>query len=257
MTAKCVTILEEIGLGKNEAKAYLALVEIGSATAGQIADKTKTHRATIYDALDKLLEKGIISFSFCSGVKYFQATEPENLMGILKQKEENLKGVIPELMLKLQLSDNKSEAHVSYGIKAIMDTLYGFLKFNEPILVYGIPKIAPEMLKTQIPHFHKKRIPLKIPMLSIYNHDATERIKIVSKWAYSECNFLPEKFDSQVSTNICGDEVCLFLFREEPIVIKIKDKVVAESYKRYFYLMWETCLDKNGGKIENGEKTSN
>ena len=54
-------ILEEIGLSKNEAKIYLTLLDLGSATASKIADTSKMHRTTVYDALDRLVQKGIVS----------------------------------------------------------------------------------------------------------------------------------------------------------------------------------------------------
>lgn len=68
--------------------------------------------------------------------------------------------------------------------------LDGFLKYNEPILVYGIPKEAPEKMKTFIPHFHNRRIPQKIVMKHIYNHNAQERIKYLNTLPYTEARYL-------------------------------------------------------------------
>lgn len=234
-------VLEDLGFSKNEAKAYLALLELGSASAGQVAEKSKVHRTNVYDALERMLERGVVSYTMISDVKYFQATPPQNLFRLLKEKEDKLTTVLPELLLKLQLSENKSEAHIFQGVKAFMDILYNFLNYKEPILCYGIPKEAPLMLKTLIPHFHKKRLPLKIQMKHLYNHDAQERIGAINKMSYTEARSLPQKFDSKVSTNVCGDEVVITIWISPVMTIQIKNKLLAESYKNYFNILWESA----------------
>src|SRR3989339_136977 len=68
----------------------------------------------------------------------------------------------------------KSEASVLLGIKGFTRILDGFLDKNDEILVYGIPKNAPDALKFFIPQYHKRRIAQKITMKHIYNYDAQE-----------------------------------------------------------------------------------
>jgi hypothetical protein len=139
------------------------------------------------------------------------------------------------------MSKSKSDAFVYEGVKSFMNVLNHFLDYDEPILCYGIPKNAPGMLKTVLPHFHKKRIEKKIVMKHIYNHNAQERANELNKMPYTEARYLPEKFDSSVSTNICGDEVVLVLWIDIPIVIQIKNKKIAEAYKNYFELLWDAA----------------
>ena len=81
----------------------------------------------------------------------------------------------------------------------------------------------------------------KISMKHIYNHDAKERIKFLNNLSYTEARYLPKEFDAVVSTNICGDEVALTLWSETPITTLIKDKKMAEAYKRYFELLWNAA----------------
>ncbi|MBT4540226.1 hypothetical protein HOC35_01815 [Candidatus Woesearchaeota archaeon] len=232
-------VLEDIGFSKNESKAYLALLELGSATAGQVAEKSKVHRTNIYDALDRMVERGVASYKMISNVKYFQATPPDNLFRVLKEKELRLKTVLPELLLKLQMSENKSEAHIFEGVKAFMDLYYGFLKHKDEILVYGLTKEVPDMLRTHLPHYHKERICQGVPIRHIYNHDATDRMSILNEMELTEAKTLPEKFDSHVSTWVCGDEVVLTVWTKPPLSIQIINKKLADAYKNYFELLWK------------------
>ena len=56
---------------------------------------------------------------------------------------------------------------------------------------------------------------------------------------YTPIKVLPEIFDSQVSTVICGEQV-LFTIWNPPIkTIQIVDKDMAEAYKKYFAVLWE------------------
>ena len=51
--------LHHIGLTGTEAKIYLVLLDLGKAQAGVLSRKTGIHRRSIYDALDRLIEKGL------------------------------------------------------------------------------------------------------------------------------------------------------------------------------------------------------
>ena len=52
--------LEELGLTTNEAKAYIQLLKTGPVTAGNLAKKTDIHRSRVYEALERMVNKGII-----------------------------------------------------------------------------------------------------------------------------------------------------------------------------------------------------
>ncbi|MFH1053124.1 MAG: helix-turn-helix domain-containing protein [Candidatus Woesearchaeota archaeon] len=232
-------VLESIGLSRNEAKVFVALLQIGPSSVGNISQESKIHRTNVYDALDRLTKKGLVSY-FMDGndSKVFEASNPDNLMGIINEKRVLLEKILPSLKIQKEMTEKKSQAHVYEGITAFTRILDGFLNYKEPILVYGIPKKAPEYMKHFIPGFHNRRIPKKIKMLHIYNHNAIERIKYLNSLLHTEARFLPQQLDSEVSTNICGDEVVFTVWSDPIMTIQINNNKVAESYKKYFYLLW-------------------
>jgi sugar-specific transcriptional regulator TrmB len=234
-------ILIDIGLSTNEAKIYISLIDLGLSTITQVADKCKLHRANVYDSIKKLVNKGLVSYVQKEGITLYEANNPECLLRIIKEKEAKLKNIMPQLMLSKKMAASKGEAHILESIPSFINILYEFLKYNEPIICYGIPPIAPEMMKTKMPHFHAERLRLKIPMKHIYNHNAKDRIKFLNKMPCTSARFLPESFDSQVSTNICGDQVVLALWIKPVLIIQIKNQQIADSYKRYFSLLWEAA----------------
>lgn len=229
--------LQEIGLKKNEAKIYSALLEIGSATVGKIAKKSKIHRTNVYDSLEKMVQKGLVSYVLKNKTKHYQATHPENLFLMLNEKRAKLQDILPQL--HFSHNAEKSRVSVYEGKQAIKNILNRFLEKKLPIDVLGIPKEAILALEYFIPGYHRKRIKRKIAMRHIYNSNAQDRIEWLNKQPLTEARFLPKEYNSPVSTNICGEEVVFILWGQTPIVIQIEDKEIASSYQKYFELLWK------------------
>ena len=56
------SILEDLGLTQAEIKVYIALLELGSSSAGQILEKSGLQNSVVHRALNSLIEKGLISY---------------------------------------------------------------------------------------------------------------------------------------------------------------------------------------------------
>ncbi len=129
---------------------------------------------------------------------------------------------------------------ISKGKFALKTSLQELLKLGMPIKVYGIPihamsQFGPPFLKD----FHKERIKKKVQMYHIYNQNVKDRISQLNKMKFTEAKHLSKEYDARASTLICGDTVLLTLFFNSPTVIKIKNEVIAETYGKYFDLLWE------------------
>ncbi|MDO8555848.1 MAG: helix-turn-helix domain-containing protein [Nanoarchaeota archaeon] len=235
-------LLEELGLSKNEAKVYLTLLETGLTTAGTIAKQAKIHRTNVYDALQRLTEKGIASYTIKDNEHYYEAADPHFLSNLLEEKQQRFHQILPELLLKKQLNKKTGSAQIYEGIKPLTSILNNHLTKEKTIYVLGAPKEAPSMMSTFLTHFHKARIKKKILMKHIYNTDCKERAIYLKKMPYTEVRLLPEAYNSLVSTLICNDEVTLTLWStQQPISIHIKSTEIAEAYKNYFELLYKTA----------------
>src|SRR3989344_1268060 len=97
-------LLEDIVLTKSEVSVYLALLDLGSSSTGKIVDKSQVSSSKIYEILDRLMQKGLVSFVIKEGVKHFEAAPPDRILDYaeekekeMKQQKEGLKSLIPEL----------------------------------------------------------------------------------------------------------------------------------------------------------------
>src|SRR3989338_3370224 len=85
------SILKEIGLTDSEIKVYLALLELGSSTAGPIVEKSGVASSKIYEVLEKLMQKGLASFVIASGTKHFEAASPRRVEDYIREKQRDRK----------------------------------------------------------------------------------------------------------------------------------------------------------------------
>jgi sugar-specific transcriptional regulator TrmB len=101
--------LQDMGLSEKEARVYLAALEIGRATAEQLAKQAKIVRSTTYVQLESLMKKGLMS-TYEEGKKtYFAPESPELLKRLLMRqrdevqaKEHELASFLPELLRQFE-----------------------------------------------------------------------------------------------------------------------------------------------------------
>ncbi|MHA1703915.1 MAG: TrmB family transcriptional regulator [Promethearchaeota archaeon] len=236
---RIIAALEAIGLHKNEILIYIDLIKIGSSSAHDIATRTKIHRPNVYDTLEKLTKKGIVTQSIEKNKKIFYPVSPKSLINYLKQKEYNLQEIIPEMEKIHSKPKEERKVTMSEGIRSIRNILDSFLEIGEPIYVYGIPKNAIEDLGGFIRDFHERRIKKGISMKHVYNKNAYERIKELNNLELTEAKYLPSLYDTTTTTNICGNKVVLIFWEDPVCAIIIENASIANSYKKYFDIVWE------------------
>ena len=83
-------ILQKIGLTNNESKIYLALLNRRNCLVSQLVAETKLNRTHIYDRLEKLIDKGLVSYIIMSEKKYFNAVSPNKLLQMIEEEEKEI-----------------------------------------------------------------------------------------------------------------------------------------------------------------------
>ncbi len=206
-SSEAYRVLSELNIfNPSELDAYLFLLTHNPATVLEITKGIKRYRANVYDTLKRLIEKGFVQESVQDKKKMFFALDPEKIKQLLHQKQQDFDLVLPRLS-EAGLTNNHAEyASITRGVFALRSAFNDFLKIGEPIYAYGIPLIAVDYLgEGFMQEYHKQRKKKKIMMYHIYNRQANERIEKLNKLKYTQAKHLAAKYDSNVSTNICGD----------------------------------------------------
>ncbi|SIR66093.1 Sugar-specific transcriptional regulator TrmB [Haladaptatus litoreus] len=88
--------LERVGLTQYQAAAYTAVVELGSASAVEIAESSDVPQARIYDVLRDLESRGLIE-TYDRGSLYAKARSPDAMFDLLEEQSNQLQDAADEL----------------------------------------------------------------------------------------------------------------------------------------------------------------
>jgi sugar-specific transcriptional regulator TrmB len=118
--------IQELGLTDKETKVYVALLELGQATAQQLAIKSGVNRATTYVMLESLMNRGLISTIEKEKKTFFIIEEPFALLKHLQDEREQMddqiskaKQLIPELQLMYNLTRERSSVRLFEGKESV------------------------------------------------------------------------------------------------------------------------------------------
>jgi sugar-specific transcriptional regulator TrmB len=196
----------------------------------------------VYEALNSLIEKGLVSYFLKNNIKNFKAQDPEVMFDILDEKKEQLKKIIPEIAVLKQKKDLPYSTSLYEGYKAfkqIYDHVMYPLTSKDEILVLGAqPESAHFLGHTFFKQYTQRRIKKKVNMRIIFNYNAMETAKEFSKLNFTKAKVLPKETIVPAAFDIYPDKVSILLLKEKPLVFHIDCKEVAESYKAYFEFLW-------------------
>jgi len=242
------TSLEKIGLTKNEAKVYLSLLKLGETTAGPIVDEAKVTRSKIYDLLERLKNKGLVSYIIKKSTKYFSAADPHNIIDYLENKEreikkqkESTKNFVETLEKQYKKVADKKLAEIFVGIRGMENAFNVLVKEFDPKIPYfafGAGKGENvEQIITFFSKLHLKRIDKKVKSYILFNESSRGLFKNQEKSMLVEARYLDQSTPSAI--NVYKDYTIIAILGEEPVTILIKNKETADSFKVYFKTMWK------------------
>jgi len=229
--------LEKYGLSHNESKVYITLLQLGSAMAGKIAKEVQMDRTSCYDALKKLIKKGLVSYVVEANRKLFKAVSPERLLGILKEKEDEILEVMPKL--KEIYKPEKGKYNVTMyrgykGMKSVFEDILEEAKGKENLVIDSSGMFA-EKMPYYLPHFIKGLEKNRIKVRHIVRKD-----KDIHPSKTTTVRYFPKTSkETVITTNIYDDKVAIILWTDVPEAIIIENKAAAESYRDYFEILWK------------------
>ncbi|MFH1915743.1 MAG: helix-turn-helix domain-containing protein [Nanoarchaeota archaeon] len=238
-------ILERVGLSPAEAKVYLTLLEGGSFPAGTIIKKTGLYRQTAYQTLERLMRKGLVSVIRIGKKRHFQAAPPEKLLHVLEEKENLLKGILPDLNLKRELSEEQQDVAVFSGVKGIqtvLENMMADLPDGGEYLDFGVSGLFKEVMAYYWKRWQREKKEKRIRSKCIFSESLRTDRGFFREYV-GEFRFHPERYPSFTDTMIYQDRVILLLWTATPILaVVIRNKENAESYKNNFFTMWENSM---------------
>ncbi len=234
--------LSGIGLTNSEIEVYLALISMGTSPAGKLAGHVKLYRKNTYDALARLMEKGLVTSVIEGKIRYFQAKNPDNLSNYMDEMAEkiseqksSLGPVIAQLKRQYNNASPEIEAEIYRGNDGIKTILNECLECDE-VRFIGATGDVETRLQYFWPKYNEKRMEKKVLWKLLLVHEA--RNKKITESKYYEYRMLPKELSGPNVIYIFGDAVANVLWLEKPLAFVVRHKHLADSYRRYFHYLW-------------------
>lgn len=230
--------LQEFGLSNTESKVYLALLEIGKSKAGEITKKSNVNRTNVYDALERLIEKGLVSYISENNKRVFEAVNPQRLQEVLKEKQDKLGQTIEELKSKYNKGQKKEDALVFRGKAGIKSIFEDILNEKKDLFSYGAESRFKDFFPFYQKHWNDERAKIGIKVKIIWS----ERVKDIKKKEHLkllDAKFLPETYEFPSMIMVYGDRVVTIVWLEEPFGFMIKSEEAVKSNMNFFDLLWK------------------
>jgi HTH-type transcriptional regulator, sugar sensing transcriptional regulator len=240
--------LEKLGLNKNEAKVYLALLYKGQATAAELVKSVGVHRNIIYDNLEKLMDKGLVSV--VNDIKrIFIAQKPSAIVEFLESKKSLVdkeitlaKDMIPEINHLLASHNTKQDVQVFRGVGGLKKVLAELVQAKISWSI-GITNESVKALgETYWKNYNAKKKETKTEEYLLWNADFKNTV--ISKNNKSHHRVLPKELDQVTETLIWDNKVAIMTYSQEPIVVLNENKEIFKMHKKHFDFLWKLSKEK-------------
>ncbi|MEK6902856.1 MAG: helix-turn-helix domain-containing protein, partial [archaeon] len=196
--------LKELGLTESESRTYVALLRMRHVHAGKISKAAQLNRTTTYDALERLIEKGLVTHVIESNRKTFQPVHPSKLIDRAKNMEETASEIVPELIKMYDEYGQPAEDAAMYrGKKGIKSILSDMLRFPDYVAM-GPHGPFFETMKHDFISFQKRKIERGVKPRVILDESGrgTTEVQI----GVAEFRFIPDKYAPFTHSFAYGDQ---------------------------------------------------
>lgn len=238
--ARLLDILLNSGFQEKEARLYIAGIELGEDTIQQIAKYAGIKRPTAYDILENLEKRGLFSLSVKGKKKYYLAEDPENILRILKSREQEFSRAMPDLKMLLTAGDKKPRVRFFEGVEGLKAVYWDSLTSKKTLLVYGsIDDMYEAMSKEFVKEYVEERVKRGLDVRGLI--PATVAGQEYIKRDKEELRHLilvpKDRFYFSNEITIYNDKISILSFPERIGVI-IESKKIAETQRSIFELAW-------------------
>ncbi len=239
--------LQQIGLNHNQAKTYLACLELGTTTIIGISKRTGIARTTTYDNVRVLKKYGLITEIIENGKHMLIAESPVKLSNILEVKKQKIDDCIPGLLAVFESSKAKPKIQFFEGVKGIekiLDLSVVDNKNKVTQILGDVGTLFSWIPEPSIKLFTSKRVKRAIRNYAITT-TSTENMKKFNmldkmrhKREFREMRFAPEPMKLPLMLYGYDNVVALMSSTKEGFSILVESKEFADTFRSLFNFIW-------------------
>lgn len=240
-------LFEALGLSEGEDKVYTALIELGPSSTGPIYKRAGVSQSKVYEILDRLKKKGLVSYVRSEGISIWQAASSalvlerfDKELDSFKEKRELLSRELPKLLQSKEQKLEETQIFEGYnGFRSALFSLLDSLDKKQTLKVFGSPYPIPEPYYSFLKAYNTDRIKKGVKGRWLYG----DSLKVFARKLYdmplSEVRFI--KGMTPASIAIGHDRILLLDFGDKPKTTVIMSESHAKNFSDFFDSLWESA----------------
>ncbi|MEK6927307.1 MAG: helix-turn-helix domain-containing protein [Nanoarchaeota archaeon] len=243
--------LQTVGFTKNEARAYVKLIELGEAKTGFLCDNLKIPSSKIYYILNSLFIKGLIGFKDFKGSRVYFANNPSTVRTLFLKKKEELELVESKINNSIKTLEKLPKQNIALtnykyfeginGIKSLWFEAMAMIDKNDCIdVLTGTKNSFEQLTDFYITEIHKRRVAKKVNTRIILPKGAMNEGKLRKKTGRVEIKYYNKESEGEFA--VSKNFVILQHTSKTtgiPRGFIINDKIFAITFKEIFENLWE------------------
>ncbi|MBS3096820.1 hypothetical protein J4480_05265 [Candidatus Woesearchaeota archaeon] len=241
--------LRKIGLSDGEIKVYSSLLDLGKAPLNKIHERTGIERRNIYDILNKLIERGLVTYIKENKKRLFEISHPNKIIGYVEEKKHELditkqeiEKELPSILEKYNFKKPDINAEIFRGIEGVKAVWEDMLNHKE-IYWIGSGRYVPKRLSIWFSNYNRRRVKQKVKWLNLMRNEMKKEIK--KPLEFEKIKFLPKEFSGNpTAIGIYGNKIVNFLLGEDFFAFMIENKEIADDYRKYHSFLWNIAKNQ-------------
>ena len=245
--------LQDLGLSEKEAAVYMAALEIGRATAYQLAKHAKIKRPTTYVQLESLMKMGLMSTYEEDKKTYFAPESPELLKRLLtKQKDElaskekSLSDMLPGLIQQFSSAGERPVVRFFPGKEGVAAAREEVLTTKEKkiYIIFSPEKLSQVFSQQYLDEYSDRRRALGIHSKGIYTYK--EFFSHAGDDGLTERRYLsPAELPLTVDIFVFDDKIAIHSLNENMFGLIVQSVDIAKSVQFIFDFLWRGAHPPN------------
>jgi HTH-type transcriptional regulator, sugar sensing transcriptional regulator len=241
------TTLIEFGLSDKEARMYLSLLSVASATVSDAAEKAGVNRSSAYVVLSSLLKKGFVGFTDDAKVRHYVPTPPDALLRRADRTAKNytkirdrIATVLPQLRSLSEEHAARPKVRVHQGTDGLLFALNETLRSKEKTMRV-VSDFRGMLPREDLEQYLKKRRRKGIKKYGI--HPASPFAESLLKDdtnGIDETVFISkDQLAAGIDIAIHDNKITYMSPEHDGVAVIIEDRAMAQAMKGIFDMAWQ------------------
>ena len=235
--------LEGAGLKEKEAVVYISLLQSGQTGASRVVRETGLHGQFVYDALDRLGERGLVQYVLVRGRRKYSAKNPRHLSEQLSERKRNLDELIKQLEASAIVANNQFE--IFQGQESFvaneMETLKAMPKDGTVLVIGGEGDLYTEKCGasiTELDYWRKKK---NIKVRYLGAESQKQELAIRSENRLFSYRILPGVFQGSSNYGVYKElgVFGLYIFSDPVTSFMVRNQKISDNFASFFETLWK------------------